>query len=95
MLTTNLDRFRFINMLEGFSYLALLLFAMPMKYMYNNPAYVKDIGMAHGVLFCLFCLFLAIISNEKKLSKKESFILFIASLIPLGTFWIDKKMKDV
>ena len=93
MLKTNLDRFRFINMLEGFSYLALLLFAMPMKYIYNEPTYVKHIGMAHGVLFCLFCLFLAIISNEKKLPKKESLFLFIASVIPLGTFWIDKRMK--
>jgi hypothetical protein len=36
---------------EGISALLLFFFfAMPMKYFFNDPIYVKQIGMAHGVL---------------------------------------------
>ena len=43
--------FRIVAFSEGFSYLALLMIAMPLKYIWNTEEYVQNIGMAHGLLF--------------------------------------------
>ncbi len=58
---------RLIGTLEGISFLLLLLFAMPMKYFYDQPFWVKYIGMGHGVLFLLFILALFIVCQLKKM----------------------------
>ena len=56
--------FKIIALLEGTSLLLLLLFAMPMKYIAGDPIYVKNIGMAHGILFILYVAFAILIKNE-------------------------------
>ena len=40
--------------IEGYSYLLLLLVAMPLKYIWDIAEWVKIIGMVHGVLFVIF-----------------------------------------
>lgn len=83
--------FRTIALLEGLSLLALLFFAMPMKYIAGNPIYVKNIGMAHGILFILYIAFAILIKNEQKWSFKTLSVVCIASMVPFGTFYIEKK----
>ena len=84
---------RIIGNIEGVSYLILLFIAMPLKYAYDMPTAVKITGMAHGLLFVAYSLLLAICM--KRLSWKISFgiYLFIATLIPFGTFVTDRKLK--
>jgi len=83
--------FRTIALLEGLSLLSLLFFAMPMKYIAENPIYVKNIGMAHGLLFILYIAFAILIKNEQKWTFKTFLIVCLASVIPFGTFYIEKK----
>ncbi len=83
--------FRSIALLEGISTLALYFFAMPMKYMANNPIYVKNIGMAHGILFMLYIAFAIILKSEQKWNSKTFAIVCLASIFPFGTFYIEKK----
>jgi integral membrane protein len=83
--------FRSISLLEGVSLLILLFVAMPLKYIWGNPEYVRVVGMAHGLLFIAYIIF-AIMTKFKLNWKIETlFIVFIASIIPFGTFYIDKK----
>jgi integral membrane protein len=84
---------RIIGNIEGVSYLILLFIAMPLKYAYDMPMAVKITGMAHGVLFVAYCMVLALCM--KKFSWKLGFgvYLFIATLIPFGTFVTDRKLK--
>ena len=49
----SLSILRLLAFLEGVSFLVLLGIAMPLKYYYNKPEFVKIVGMAHGVLFVL------------------------------------------
>jgi integral membrane protein len=84
---------RVIGILEGISYLLLLCVAMPMKYYFGIPEAVKTVGWAHGVLFIAYipAVFLA-----RKAMQWEFFQLLIAlaaSLIPFGTFWLDKQLS--
>ena len=54
----NVQALRFVGTLEGISFLLLLGVAMPIKYIWGNPVFVKYIGMGHGVLFVLFLVML-------------------------------------
>ena len=86
---SELAKFRFINKIEGYSFLILLFIAMPLKYMMGYPLATKIFGMIHGVLFMLFIYQLIEASKEAPFSIKEVFIFFVASLIPFGSFYTE------
>lgn len=86
-----LKSFRSIALLEGLSTLALFFFAMPMKYIAGDPIYVKNIGMAHGILFILYIAFAILIKNEQKWNPRTFAIVCMASIFPFGTFYVEKK----
>lgn len=83
--------FRGISLLEGLSLLILLFIAMPIKYILGDPEYVKHVGMAHGLLFVAYVLFAIMTKFELDWKPKTLLIVFVASVIPFGTFYVDKK----
>ncbi len=93
MFSSALKRFRIISAIEGLSYFILVFIAMPIKYMEDNPYYVKIFGMAHGVLFILFMISLFETKIKEKWDKGFMFQLFVLSLIPFGAFIIEKIVK--
>jgi len=86
-----LPTFRIVALLEGVSYILLLFIATPIKYLADDPQYVKMLGMPHGVLFMAYVVIAIIISADMKWSTRTLWIVLIASVIPFGTFYIDKK----
>ena len=83
--------FRITSYLEGISYLLLLGIGVPLKYLAGNDSLVKSLGMPHGILFMAY-IFLAIIIKQKmNWDNKTIIIVLIASVIPFGTFYVDKK----
>lgn len=95
MFTDTLKRFRLVSYIEGLSYLVLVFIAMPIKYLGENPYPVKIAGMTHGVLFILFVLFLVDSIRKYNWDKNFSSKIFIYSLIPFGSFIIEKKVKTI
>ncbi|MCO4818120.1 MAG: DUF3817 domain-containing protein [Bacteroidetes bacterium] len=83
--------FRVIAFLEGVSYILLLFIATPIKYFGEDPSYVKMLGMPHGLLFIAYIILAMVIRAEQKWDNKKTFIVLIASIIPFGTFYVDKK----
>ncbi len=83
--------FKYIALLEGISLLLLLFFAMPMKYIYELPIFVKVIGMAHGLLFIAYIALAVMLKIEDQWPIKKFVIICIASIIPFGTFYVEKK----
>jgi len=90
---TALGRFRLVAILEGISYLVLLFIAMPLKYIWQLPLAVKYTGWAHGVLFVLYMLLLLLVWIELKWKFTRVLWAFVASLIPFGTFILDKQLQ--
>jgi integral membrane protein len=90
---TTLGRFRLVGVLEGISYLVLLGIAMPLKYLADQPGAVKYVGWAHGVLFVAFCLLLLKVWIQYKWSFMKTTGAFIASLLPFGTFLLERKLR--
>lgn len=84
---------RILGNVEGVSYLLLLGVAMPLKYAFDLPQVVKVVGMAHGVLFLAYCALLVPCHKKCKWRVGFGFYLFLATLIPFGTFVTDRKLK--
>ena len=83
--------FRVVSFLEGTSYLLLLFVAVPIKYWMDDPQYVKLLGMPHGLLFVTYLVITLLIKSELKWSNKTLGVVMLASVIPFGTFYVDKK----
>lgn len=86
-----LNIFRITAFLEGVSYILLLFIATPIKYLMDDPQYVKMLGMPHGLLFMAYIVLALLVGNALKWPKKTLAIVLVASIIPFGTFYIDKK----
>jgi integral membrane protein len=83
--------FKKIAFLEGISLLLLLFFAMPMKYLLDQKIYVEIIGMTHGILFIVYVLWAIFLKILHQWDFKLFIIIFLASIIPFGTFYVEKK----
>lgn len=85
---------RKVGLLEGISLLVLLFIAMPLKYIWGEPAAVKIVGWAHGALFVLFMLLVLRVYDQRGWPFKKVVFAFIAAFLPFGTFVFDKHLKE-
>ncbi|WP_338376754.1 DUF3817 domain-containing protein [uncultured Flavobacterium sp.] len=85
--------FKITAILEGISY--LLLFAnMFITKKIDFELYkiiLFPLGMAHGVLFIGYLILAFLIKKQQNWNIKDFFFVCLASLIPFGTFYIEKK----
>ena len=87
-----IDRFLWIGKIEGYSYLALLGIAMPLKYVFGMPEWVRVVGLLHGILFIAFMVLLTAMIFQVKMPFKNAFISFLLSLVPFGTFFLKSQV---
>tara|TARA_R110002167_G_scaffold51470_20_gene148963 strand:+ start:2292 stop:2567 length:276 start_codon:yes stop_codon:yes gene_type:complete len=86
-----LKLFRLSAILEGLSFLALFAVSMPLKYLADLREPNLYIGYAHGFLFIAYAVLAIVVCWNRKWGLKRFVILFVASLLPFGTFYIDQK----
>ncbi len=86
-----LGRLRIVAFLEGCSYL-LLGFTMILKYKFSMPLPNYIVGLAHGFLFVLYIILLFQVAFLHRWNLLKMFLAFVASLVPFGTFYADKKL---
>lgn len=89
--STTISIFRVLSYLEAISFLLLLFIAMPLKYMYDMPEYVRIVGMAHGVLFVLYLFGAYYLYEILNWRFKVLAIFVVCSILPFGPFYADKK----
>ena len=85
--------FRKVAIAEGVSFLVLLLIAMPLKYFANLPVAVKVAGSLHGILFVGFIVLAYMVKEQHNKGFGWMAKAFVASIIPFGTFVMDKEWK--
>lgn len=85
---------RKVGLLEGVSLLVLLFIAMPLKYIWQQPAAVKVAGWIHGALFVLFTLLVLWVYNQKSWPFKKLVWAMVAAFLPFGTFVFDRQLKN-
>ncbi len=87
-----LNRLRSTGSWEAISYLLLLFFAMPLKYIWHWEAAVQVVGMLHGLLWMAYVGLALLGQIEGHWSRRTTLLLFIASLLPFGPFIADAKL---
>ncbi|QLE03161.1 DUF3817 domain-containing protein [Galbibacter sp. BG1] len=86
-----LKNFRLISILEGISYLLLFGITMPLKYYMDFHGPNKIVGMLHGILFIAYVVMSFVFYKKLKWSISTLFIVLLCSIIPFGTFWMERK----
>jgi integral membrane protein len=84
---------RATSLTEGVSFLSLLLVAMPLKYVWDQPLAVKYIGWAHGLLFIALGVLLLLAMLRCGLPFKTACIVGVAALLPTGPFFADRLLR--
>jgi integral membrane protein len=90
---TQIKVLRYIVLTEGLSFLALLLIAMPLKYYFGIPVVVKWVGWMHGALFMAYIVIVLASIRLMKWNFISVGLAFLASIIPFGTFFLDKSIR--
>ncbi len=83
--------FKIVAFAEGISLLVLLFFAMPLKYWFDTPVFVKIFGMMHGILFITYIIMAIWLKINENWNFKKFLIISLAAIVPFGTFYIEKK----
>lgn len=83
--------FKVLSFWEGVSLLVILFVTMPLKYVFDYPQANKIIGMLHGVLFIAYVVMVFMLQPEQKWKWKDTLVILACSVIPFGTFWMEKK----
>ncbi|MFT6442336.1 MAG: integral membrane protein [Salibacteraceae bacterium] len=87
-----MNAFKWIGRIEGFSFLFLLLVAMPLKYIWEEPLMVKYAGWAHGVFFMGYLGAALYVFFAYKWKFTKLLLAAIAGFIPLGPWLFEKKL---
>jgi integral membrane protein len=82
-----------VAILEGISYL-LFAITMPLKRYYGMLLPNKIVGMSHGILFISYILLVLFLSAKKNWTIQEKILLYLASVLPFGTFYVEKKILN-
>jgi integral membrane protein len=85
-LRSEVGQIRVASLLEGISYLLLLLVAMPLKYVWGDPTWVQWLGRSHGALFLLLCFALLRAGANDAWPSRRLLLCFGASFVPFGAF---------
>jgi integral membrane protein len=90
---TKIGRLRIVSFLEGISLLVLVFIAVPMKYGWDDPTWVKAIGPVHGALFLLFIVNTISVGVEYRWKFRDTtWKVLLACVVPFGTFYVDRKI---
>lgn len=85
--------FRKTAFAEGVSFIVLLFIAMPMKYLAHLPLAVTIAGGIHGFLFIAYLVLARETKTEYRKNRPWMIRALLASVIPFGTFYMDKYWK--
>lgn len=90
-LNQQIKLFKWVSILEGVSFLLLLLIAMPLKYIWDMPQMVQVTGMFHGILFIAYILGAFYMFKPLQWNLRTLLIVCFSSVLPFGPFYVEKK----
>ena len=86
-------RYRIIAWVVGVVLLALVLVAMPVKYLGHNDALVAAVGPVHGFLFVVYVVLTFDLGRRARWSLGRMVLVMLAGTIPFLSFWTERKVS--
>lgn len=89
----SLVRLKWLARLEGLSLLALVLLALPLKYLADWPLAVRVLGPLHGVAFVAWSWALVVCVNAAQCRVSEAFQVWLSAFVPGGFLWAERRLR--
>jgi integral membrane protein len=88
-----LRQLRIAALCEGISLAVLVFVAMPLKHLAGLPLAVRVVGLAHGLLFLVFCSALYRVVLERRWPARRWLSALGWSVLPLGFLALDRTLR--
>ena len=82
-------RYRVMANVVGVLLIALIVVAVPLKYLAGMPGPVTVIGTAHGFLYALFLLAAFDLALRRKWTAKGTLLVLLAGTVPFQSFYAE------
>ncbi|NDU71170.1 DUF3817 domain-containing protein [Actinomadura sp. DSM 109109] len=82
--------FRFVSVAEAFSFLLLLLVAMPLKYGADAPIGVQVVGPVHGFLFIAYVGLVFLVRGRLGWNLVRTALALGAAFLPIAPFFVER-----
>lgn len=90
----DLKYFRWLLLLEGYSLLAMLFIAMPLRWWTGEHMYVRVTGTIHGILFLIFLYMLIQVAIERSWKFRKVLLALVLGSLPFGSFIFEKRYLE-
>jgi integral membrane protein len=87
-----LTAYRVVSLVTGVGLLALTLYAMPMKYLRDDPGPVAVIGQIHGFLYMLYLVIALLLASRCKWSLVKTVLVLLAGTVPFAVFFAERRV---
>jgi integral membrane protein len=91
-IATALQRYRVMANVVGVLLIALIVVAVPLKYLADIPGPVTVLGTAHGWLYALFFLAAIDLALRAKWSIKGTVLTVLAGTVPFLSFFAERNV---
>lgn len=91
---TDVQRLRFFSIAEVISFLALLLIAVPLKWIAGEPQFVRIAGPVHGSLTLMYLASVFPARGKLGWDARQTIWALIAGIVPLGTIFVHNILRD-
>lgn len=92
-----LSRYRIVAYIVGVGLLALVLVAMPLKYLADYSTPVAIIGPLHGLLYMAYLVLAFDLAIKSKWSVQGTLLVLLAGTVPFLSFvaerWVTRKVQ--
>jgi integral membrane protein len=87
-----LSVYRIVSFVTGIGLLALTFYAMPMKYLADEPGPVAVIGQFHGFLYMVYVVITLLLANRCKWSLVKTLLVLLSGTIPFAVFFAEHRV---
>jgi integral membrane protein len=87
-----LTRYRVMAYVVGTALLALVLVAMPLKYVAGDERVISVVGPLHGFLYMVYLVVAFDLAHRQRWSIRQTLLLLLAGTVPFLTFVMERRV---
>lgn len=91
---TALLNYRVAAWVTGVGLLALVLVAMPLKYLFDTPGPVAVVGVTHGFLYMIYIVCTLLLAERCRWKPFDALLILIAGTVPVASFVAERRVTQ-
>lgn len=91
-LPTELRVYRVMSIVTGIGLLLLVLVAVPLRYLGNEPAFSTTYSPIHGAIYMVYVGVVVWVTTRRGWSPVKALLVIIAGAVPFASFFVERKV---